>query len=153
MGVAPEAIVKFLFEYRLKVSLSASRIFDLRKNIFFFLMTGFLSGARPALPMGVAPEAMMGCLQPIIDSNKSGLFFYFISHPFLIIFMINFLTRQFGALVGLTFICLSWYWASSLTLLAQIPSCLIIKKELCLFYNSSPLLLGSAAASSSSLCI
>ena len=29
----------------------------------------FLSGARPALPMGVAPEAMFGCRQPSIGSN------------------------------------------------------------------------------------
>jgi hypothetical protein len=27
-----------------------------------------LSGARSALPMGVAPEAIMGCLQSIIGS-------------------------------------------------------------------------------------
>jgi hypothetical protein len=37
-----------------------------------------LTGARPALPMGVAPEAIRGCLQPFIDSNISfaQLFFF-----------------------------------------------------------------------------
>jgi hypothetical protein len=45
----------------------------------FFLVTSSLSGAWSALPMGVAPEAMMGCLQPIIDSNKSELF-HLLSH-------------------------------------------------------------------------
>ena len=34
---------------------------------------GFLSGARPALPMGVAPEAMFGCLQSSIGSNCLGV--------------------------------------------------------------------------------
>jgi hypothetical protein len=29
----------------------------------------YLSGARLALPMGVAPENIMGCLQPIIGSE------------------------------------------------------------------------------------
>jgi hypothetical protein len=61
MGVALEAIVKlYLFEYRLKFSLD------------FFLIAVlviFLSGVRPALPMGVALKAIMGCLQSIIGSK------------------------------------------------------------------------------------
>jgi hypothetical protein len=42
-------------------------------------------GARLALPMRVAPEAIRGCLQPVIDSNISfgQLFlFYTLSTPF-----------------------------------------------------------------------
>jgi hypothetical protein len=34
-----------------------------------FLPYLFLSGARPALSMAVALEAMLGCLQPIIGSK------------------------------------------------------------------------------------
>jgi hypothetical protein len=37
----------------------------------------FLSGARPALPMEVAPKAVMGCLQPIIGSKLLRLVFPF----------------------------------------------------------------------------
>jgi hypothetical protein len=60
----------------------------------FFLVTGSLSGARSVPPMGVAPEAMMGCLQPIIDSNKSGLLFdHLLNYHVFIIFVIYFLTR------------------------------------------------------------
>jgi hypothetical protein len=67
MGVAPEAIVEFyLFEYRLKFSLNVFAIFVLHK---IFLPHLFLSGARSTFPMGVAPEAMMGCLQLIIGSK------------------------------------------------------------------------------------
>jgi hypothetical protein len=58
MGVAPEAIVElYLFKYRLKFSLDIIAIFVLHK---FFLPHIFLSGARSALPMEVALEAMMG---------------------------------------------------------------------------------------------
>jgi hypothetical protein len=77
----PEAIVEFFYSSIgskfLRVHLESSTCVEI-----FFLVIGFLSGARPALPMGVAPEAMMGCLQPIIDSNKSGLFHLSCLHNF-----------------------------------------------------------------------
>jgi hypothetical protein len=38
---------------------------------FFYSLRLILSGARPALPMRVAPEAIRGCVQPFIDSNIS----------------------------------------------------------------------------------
>jgi hypothetical protein len=61
MGVAPKAMVElYFFEYRLKVSLNVSIIIRPAYDIFHLLI--FLSGARPALPMGVALEAMMGVL-------------------------------------------------------------------------------------------
>jgi hypothetical protein len=67
MGVAPETILEFyLFEYRLKFSCTSFVILFLYKMILPYI---FLSGARPALSMGVALEAMMGCLQPIIASK------------------------------------------------------------------------------------
>jgi hypothetical protein len=91
-----------------------------------------------------------------IDGNPCSVsldffIYYLTNYLVFIIFVIYFLTRQLGALVGLTFIRLSSYRALSLILLAQIPSCLIIKRGCAYFYNPSPLLLGSAAASSSSL--
>jgi hypothetical protein len=63
MGVAPEAIVKKrisgidseIFALRLSFPL-----YDLHKN--FFPSSFLSSGARPALPMGVAPEALVGFL-------------------------------------------------------------------------------------------
>jgi hypothetical protein len=58
MGVALEAIVEFLFEYRLNICF-----------VFGLHNASFSSGARSALPMGVALEAIMGCLQPIIGSK------------------------------------------------------------------------------------
>jgi hypothetical protein len=58
MGVASEAIVGlYLFEYRLKVSLTVIIIFYLHKK---FLLLIFLSGVRSALPMGVAPRLWWG---------------------------------------------------------------------------------------------
>jgi hypothetical protein len=66
MGVAPKAIVEFyLFEYRLKVSCTSLQPCSCTK---YFYLIFFLSGARLALPMGVATEAIMGCLHPIIGS-------------------------------------------------------------------------------------
>jgi hypothetical protein len=68
MGVAPEVIIKFLFQYRLKISLSLTIFFNLQKKLALLIICS--SGARSALLMGVALEAIMGCLQPIIrDGN------------------------------------------------------------------------------------
>jgi hypothetical protein len=69
MGVAPEAIVES-FRVRLK-----DIVFSSFQLLFYFIS----SGARPALPMGVAPEAIRGSLQHFIDSNISftQLFFNF----------------------------------------------------------------------------
>jgi hypothetical protein len=56
LEVAPEAMVGVLVvDHRLQFS-SSSLLVE------FFLKIVFLSGARPALPMGVAPESMFGCL-------------------------------------------------------------------------------------------
>jgi hypothetical protein len=55
MGVAPEVIVEFLFEYRLSICF-----------VIGLHNASFPLGACSALPMGVSPEAIMGCLQPII---------------------------------------------------------------------------------------
>jgi hypothetical protein len=77
MRVAPEAIVEFYSSIGskfLRVHLESSNCIKI-----FLLMTSSLSGVRPALLMGVAPKAMMRCLQPIIDLNKSGLF-HLLSH-------------------------------------------------------------------------
>jgi hypothetical protein len=52
MVVSPEAIVKS-FEYRLK---------DIAFSSFQLLLDFISSGAQPALPMGVAPEAIRGML-------------------------------------------------------------------------------------------
>jgi hypothetical protein len=48
----------------------------------FFHFVTVLSGARPALPMEVAPEAMMGCLQPIIGSKVIAFSCYALFIPF-----------------------------------------------------------------------
>jgi hypothetical protein len=64
MIVAPEAIVKSFFEHRLKYSAFSSS----QLHHSFALI---LSGARLAFPMVVAPEAIRGCLQPIIDASIS----------------------------------------------------------------------------------
>jgi hypothetical protein len=70
MGVAPEAIIESFS------SVGSNILSSLLFN--FFLLGLILSGARPALPMGVAPEAIRGCLHPFIDSNISfaQLFFF-----------------------------------------------------------------------------
>jgi hypothetical protein len=61
MGVAPEAIVELFFGYRLKefAPCLVFRLHDLYKQKFLPFLLSFSSGARPALPMGVAPEAMV----------------------------------------------------------------------------------------------
>jgi hypothetical protein len=58
MGVAPEAFLEFLFEYRLSICF-----------VFSLHNASSSSGAHSALPMGVAPEAIMGCLHSIIGSK------------------------------------------------------------------------------------
>jgi hypothetical protein len=57
MGVAPEAIVEqnFFFEYRLKYSVLHHHA-STRNSLAITL-----SGARSALPMVVAPEAIVEC--------------------------------------------------------------------------------------------
>jgi hypothetical protein len=63
MVVAPEAIVK-------SFSSIGSSILSSCLSSFIILVL-ISSGARLALPMGVSPEAIRGCLQPVIDSNIS----------------------------------------------------------------------------------
>jgi hypothetical protein len=60
------------FEYRLKDIAFSS----------FQLLAFISSGERSALPMGVAPKAITGCLQPFIDSNIS-FTQLFLFHPIL----------------------------------------------------------------------
>jgi hypothetical protein len=70
MVVAPEAIVKSFLS--IGSSILSSHIPS------FVILALISSGARLALPMGVAPEAIRGCLQPVIDSNISfGQLFFF----------------------------------------------------------------------------
>jgi hypothetical protein len=75
MVVAPEAIVESFFEYRLKYTvISSSSPLFLRKFV----------GCATSAPDGSSPEAVRGCLQPVIDSNISfgQLFlFYTLSTP------------------------------------------------------------------------
>jgi hypothetical protein len=63
MVVAPEAIVKSFLSIGSSILSSYLPI-----SIIIALI---LSGAQLALPMVVAPEAIRGCLQPVIDSNIS----------------------------------------------------------------------------------
>jgi hypothetical protein len=58
MGVAPEAIVEFLFEYRLKVSLSASRIFVLQKLLCYSY--DFFIGCVTSAPNGSSSRGYNG---------------------------------------------------------------------------------------------
>ena len=45
--------------------------FQVCKHVSFSLLSPIISaGARPALPIGVAPESMFDCLQSSIDSNS-----------------------------------------------------------------------------------
>jgi hypothetical protein len=60
MVVAPEAI--------LELSSIGSNILSSRLSSFIILVF-ISSGARLALPMGVSPEVIRGCLQPFIESN------------------------------------------------------------------------------------
>jgi hypothetical protein len=63
MGVAPEAIVKKLcFEYRLKYSVLHHH--TATRNVLMIIS----SGARSALPMVVAPEAIVECFSGIVSS-------------------------------------------------------------------------------------
>jgi hypothetical protein len=61
-GSSPRGYSRKFFEYRLKYIAFSS---------FQLLLLALILGAQPAFPMGVAPEAIMGCLQPFIDSNIS----------------------------------------------------------------------------------
>ena len=45
--------------------------FEVGRNMSFYSFHYMSSGARSALPMGVAPKSMFGCMQPSIDSNWS----------------------------------------------------------------------------------
>jgi hypothetical protein len=66
MRVAPEAIVKYLYlGIGSKISYMSYDVTPAKIMLPYILL---LSGMRSALPMGVAPEAMMECLQPIIGS-------------------------------------------------------------------------------------
>jgi hypothetical protein len=65
MVVAPEAIVQ-------SFSSIGSSILSFRLPSFVTLVL-ILSGARLVLLMGVAPEAIRGCLQPVIHSNISSV--------------------------------------------------------------------------------
>jgi hypothetical protein len=58
MGVAPEAIVEFLFEYRLSLSSSVSRIFDFR-NIRPFYDTSS-TGCATSTPDESSPRGYDG---------------------------------------------------------------------------------------------
>jgi hypothetical protein len=74
MGVDPEAMLNFFFEFRLKsvFLFLVFRCHNLHKTILnspFLLDLYISSGARPALPMGVAPKAMVGFLEAIIGSK------------------------------------------------------------------------------------
>ena len=72
MGVAPEAMVGCLLPgIGSKVSISYINDYKPFYNLKFIPLDNFLfsSGARPALPMGVAPETMVGCLLLIIGSK------------------------------------------------------------------------------------
>jgi hypothetical protein len=59
-GSSPKAILEFLFEYRLKVSLNASRIFDFCKNIFPY--DRFSIGCMTSAPDGSSPRGYDGVL-------------------------------------------------------------------------------------------
>jgi hypothetical protein len=63
MVVALEAIVE-------SFSSIGSSILSSHLSSFIILVL-VSSGAQPALPMVVAPEAIWWCLQPFIDSNTS----------------------------------------------------------------------------------
>jgi hypothetical protein len=62
MGVAPEAIVDFFSSIGSKVLLSSLSSYAMTCNnsLRYFSFFFFSSGARPALPIGVDPEAMVG---------------------------------------------------------------------------------------------
>jgi hypothetical protein len=53
----------FVFEYTIKESCISYDVIPVKTMLSYILL---LSDAHSALPMGVAPVAMMGCLQPII---------------------------------------------------------------------------------------
>jgi hypothetical protein len=73
MGVAPEAIVEYLYSsIGSKDSCTYCDVIPAKTMLPFIL---FSSGACSALPMGVAPGAMMGCLQPIIVTSRTPRFF------------------------------------------------------------------------------
>jgi hypothetical protein len=74
MGVAPEAIVEFLFEYRLKNRFSVNRSMQLVEyNSSVPSEVKNHRVAHSALPMGVTPEAIIGCLRLIIGSRNSSI--------------------------------------------------------------------------------
>jgi hypothetical protein len=52
--------------HRLKTLNASNAFFFLAIKLSLYYPMIFLSGARPALPMGVDPEAMIGCWQSII---------------------------------------------------------------------------------------
>jgi hypothetical protein len=64
MGVAPEAIVEFI-EYRLKHICCISYMMELIQ----FFTSSTIIGCATSAPDGSSPEAIKGCLQPVIGSN------------------------------------------------------------------------------------
>jgi hypothetical protein len=64
MGVALEAIVNFLsIGSKVYSSSSFVTMTCIEQFLTHFLLEFYISlGARPVLPMGVAPEAMVGCV-------------------------------------------------------------------------------------------
>jgi hypothetical protein len=70
MVVDPEAIVESFLSI-------GSSILSSRLSSFVILVL-ISSGARLALPTGLAPEAIRGCLQPVIDSNISFVQLFFL---------------------------------------------------------------------------
>jgi hypothetical protein len=72
MVVAPEAIVE-------SFSSIGSSIWSSHLSNFIILVL-ISSGARLSLPMVVAPEAIRGCLQPVIDSNISSTQLLFLDY-------------------------------------------------------------------------
>jgi hypothetical protein len=59
MGVAPEAIVEYLYSNIGSKILACHMMLFLHKTMLPYIL--FLSGARSALLMGVVREAMIGC--------------------------------------------------------------------------------------------
>jgi hypothetical protein len=91
MGVAPEAIVES-FEYSLSHICSINYTMELVLTLHFFNNHRV---ARSVLPMGVAPEAIKGCLQPFIGPKSIISTVRLLYSPFVFIIRSSFCISSF----------------------------------------------------------
>jgi hypothetical protein len=121
-GSSPEAIVEFLFDDRLKVSSSASEIFDLVRIFFPFEI--FSMGCAISSSSGSSPRSYDGVLAA--DHRPKEVWTFHLLSVFFSEILLDLLIWS-PVWANFLYVCLD-IGPVSLMMLAQSPSCLIIKR-------------------------